>query len=527
MPDTAALSSPRDHALVSADGRLGAAPRSSRADLSRILALARSAAPERGLVVHMHGGLVSRDYALEQIVKPLSQHYRQAGAYPLFMVWESGLAETLLNNRQELIKDPAFRELVKKVAEWSLRKVSVTGEVVYRGTGDTRIGSVQEFRRAFDAFFDEQRSTPPCDVADEVAHSDELRTRAGTLSQYTLAQQIAAGLDTDRAFKQAMAQAYNAAISPSEVQTKGAGDRQASPHHLLDPEALDAMFPPAFDTPSESEGEIKTRGVLSWLSVARYVAGIVIAVVKRYGAGTEHGLYCTVVEEVLRSAFAGSLGTAVWNAMKQDTLDAFGDDPEACGRLLIAALKQGQDHGQGFSRLTLVGHSTGAIYISHFLDEMRRQGLDMPVQVAFLAPAITCDLFAQTIERHGSDQLQRFRLFAMSDERECADRLFNPLYLRSLLYFVSGLLEGRAGEGTWAPVVGMPLVGMQRFFTQQRFLDCPSVRTVHRFLHDVPDRLVWSHAADRAPGFNSDASKHGDFDNDPSTLASLKAFIQG
>src|SRR4051812_28820550 len=100
----------KDNYLVSANGQLGNPPQSAATEVARILDLAMQQAPENGLVLHMHGGLVNREYALNNITAPLTVRYAQASAYPLFFVWESGFKEAVLNNKSDLLKDPAFRE---------------------------------------------------------------------------------------------------------------------------------------------------------------------------------------------------------------------------------------------------------------------------------------------------------------------------------------------------------------------------------------------------------------------------------
>src|SRR5437868_2854307 len=132
MPEQPEQPSP-DHYLVSANGRLGEPPQSAVAEVERIFEVATGQAPEKGLVIHFHGGLVDRKYALEEIAVPLTKTYGDAGAFPLFFVWESGFKEAILNNKRDLLQDPAFRELVKKVSEWTLKKVSLTGAIGFRG----------------------------------------------------------------------------------------------------------------------------------------------------------------------------------------------------------------------------------------------------------------------------------------------------------------------------------------------------------------------------------------------------------
>lgn len=499
-------------------------------DVSRILDKAAQQAPRNGLVLHFHGGLDSRQDALTNIVPQLTNVYQKAGAYPLFFVWESGLMETLLNNKGQLLTDPAFRELVKKVTEWTLKKITIGGEVMVRGAGGKPI-DIDEFRKQYDQWFDAARPAPPvpdADTADPTAPALPPVTKGGPVNPTDLQQQIQDGIVLDPDFRQAMGEAYNAWVPASEMTTKGAqtGTAARAANLLLSEAALQEMFPAAVVTAPGTS----TKGFFTWLGVAKFVAKVVLAVIARFRGDRDHGVYCTVVEEVLRGAYLDLLGTDIWNQMKNDTLESF-QDGDFCGTAVVRQLKALQDGGKGFKKLTLVGHSTGAVYICNFLDSAKAAGLSFDeVKVIFLAPAVTCTRFAQAIEVHGNGYLKNFRMFAMHDERESSDVLVPILYTRSLLYFVSGVLEGQPMKAGWQGIVDMPLVGMERFFDAahtKTFSDNSDVQKVLGFLTaaDQPHRCVWSQSLGAGEGLNSDSGRHGDFDNDSDTLTSVSQLI--
>lgn len=529
MPNTTANP---DHYLISANGKLGASPLSAVTEVERVMNLAATTSPENGLVIHFHGGLVSKDYALPNIAGTLTQVYQAAGAYPLFFIWESGFGEAIWNNKGDLVNDPAFRELVKKVSEWALKKISITGAFGFRGAGGQQIEDIDAFRKEFDRWFDQPPQAAPTAPPTETTGFDAspgaiTKSRAATPDEDELAQQINNGLDDDPGFKKAMGEAFNAAMPAEKVATRGVSTGLGrSQMLLLSCDALDEMFPPE-DGAIEAHAKVRTRGVFSWINVAKFVAKIVIAVIKRFKNDRDHGLYCTVVEEVLRSAYGDLIGAAIWNQMKKDTLDSFSDGTDTCGLSVVKKLKALEAEGKAFKKLTLVGHSTGAIYICNLLDMAKKVGLITPIQVVFLAPAVTCGRFAQAIDEHGSERLKSFRMFAMKDERETEDEMLKPLYTRSLLYFVSGLLEGEAVGGGWNSILDMPLVGMARYYDMSKvFGDDQAVAKVKAFLNDGAHRMVWSQTLDGADGLNSDAARHGDFDNDDATLKSVSAIIK-
>src|SRR5690606_32961914 len=96
-------------------------------------------------------------------------------------------------------------------------------------------------------------------------------------------------------------------------------------------------------------------------------------------------------------------------------------------------------------RITLVGHSTGAIYICNLLKAAAQHVPDLHFDVIFEAPAVTHALLAETAAEHAS-RVRKFRQFAMGDEREIGDTLVPVIYRSSLLYFVSGMLEHEPDE---------------------------------------------------------------------------------
>lgn len=527
MPDTAANALNLDHVLVSASGQFGASPLSAATEVGRIFDSAIEKKAENGLVLHFHGGLISRTYALENIVAPLTKTYLDANAYPLFFVWESGFFEALLNNKDELLKDPAFRELVKKVSEWVLRKVSLSGAITFKGSAGQDIDDVYKMRREFDEWFDGKEPAPP--VPDDYLPSgpSALTTKASAVTVDSLAQDIEAEIDDDPGFKKALTEAYNATLTDVQVKTKGAGTCIKADNLLLSPNALDELFSTGpTNAPPDAAGQpAQEKGIFTWAAVAKFTAKIVISAIKRFHSGSDHGVYCTVVEEVLRSAYGNLLGAGIWNQMKNDTLDSFNNGPDFCGTAVVEKLKALEDAGKTFSKITLIGHSTGAIYICNFLDAVKKAGLKTPIRVVFLAPAVTYQRFAEAVRLHEKGGLSNFRMFAMHDDRESTDRMLGIIYTRSLLYFVAGLLEGEVAEGKFISTIDMPLVGMERYLIDASFHENPAVKRVHAFLTDKPNRTVWSYSMGQSAGFNSDSRKHGDFDNDIPTLESIVAFI--
>lgn len=493
----------KDHIIHSRGGRLDKSGVSTVDDVERILEQAASRDSAPSLAIHFHGGLVSADSARE-IANRLAPEYSSAGTYPIFFVWESGLIETLRNNLGDILKDDVFRELVKKAGEWALKNMG--SEIATRGSG----AAVDEqlLRQDFDAWFRGDSAEPPLTVGP--AASRTYVTRAVEPDEDDLATSIEAELDNDEHFQEVFGGLYVASRRGTEATTRGGTMITTEVDSVMDDRALEELFPPT------SPGS--TRGLFSWFNVAKFVAKIAIAVIRRHLKDRDHGAYTTVVEEVLRAAYLDKVGEVVWRTIKKDTSDAFGDDPACVGRAVLSEIAELARQGKTFSRITLIGHSTGAIYIDTLIEHASTLLPGTKFDVVLLAPANRFESFARTITRHAG-AVENFRMFAMSDELEQEDRLLSIIYPRSLLYFVSGVLEGGFDA---------PILGMQRFVIEHETFDerdFPEVAAVRDWFRKNGNRTVWSEDL-RDKGFGSKSRKHGDFDNDTVTVASVRWILE-
>lgn len=303
-------------------------------------------------------------------------------------------------------------------------------------------------------------------------------------------------------------QKISAGLRTKEEMEKEAGDRGpgflsvGSTTTLMDPEALDRFI----ERPTPG-----ARGIVSTAKMLKALVAIAARVISRYLKDRDHGLHTTVVEEILREFYVARVGRKVWSLMKGDTRDAFKPNPDHFGgTAFLEELKE--QAGDSCPRITLVGHSTGAVFICEFLekaDQVLPAGFKF--DVVFLAPAVTCSRFQKAIHDQGH-RIRKFRMFTMKDQLETVDTLVPVLFPRSLLYFVSGVVEDEAD---------MPLVGMERYTNPGEYPgeEYPSVEAVRDFLQE-PDRVLWS-KSDEGPGKVTFATSHGDFDNDKDTLASI------
>lgn len=517
----------KHHYIHSRGGAFGEGTDTSAQDIAAAADAALSH-KDGHLILHFHGGLVSKATGMALAERLLPQ-YKDAG-HPVFFVWESGFFETLRNNFAELGDEPVVKELLRKVLEHALKRLgSVSGaRSIAPAAVDAR--KVQEAVERFWA----APSPDTVPYRDERPMVSETQARSSAIQVNEA--EIQADLESDPALRAALA-----GLPGVPTQTRSSLMAGLAP-------VVERQTPLADTLSLALSGRPGQRGFIAWVKVAAFVVGCLRRVLGRYAQGRDHGLYATVVEEVTRQIKLGGSslnqwGQALqWNRMKQDTADAFQPDAARyAGTALIRALADQARAGRSLKRISLIGHSTGAIYIAQWLKACAGTPLaQVPTQVLFLAPAITYSLFDQALREHWSS-VRRFRMFAMTDELERIDQVWGEddqlaqgeqdwrrfIYPSSLLYLVSGILETQPGpDGVEVDTADTPLLGMERFHRLASVFnadDFPAVEHARQWLDAEPGRLVWSRTADGAPvGEQSHSNDHGAFDNDELTLKSLQ-----
>jgi hypothetical protein len=205
-------------------------------------------------------------------------------------------------------------------------------------------------------------------------------------------------------------------------------------------------------------------------------------------------------DRVLELTLAKPAG-ALWGEMKENAELASHHRAGRGAMQLLAKYVELAKAGLGKAggppwELHVVGHSAGSIFAAHAMPILT--GLGVPLKsVQFLAPAIRCDVFRETL-LPGIQQgaLPLPSLYLLSDEQERGDTV-GP-YGKSLLYLVSNAFEGARG---------VPLLGMQK---------CVAA-----------DAALAVSGTAGAAGSRASSRSHGGFDNDPDTLNSVLTRILG
>jgi hypothetical protein len=521
------------HYVHSRAGRIGGRADTAPEDIDKIVASLRKD-DRKHLILHFHGGLVSKEAGLATAEK-LFRIYSPAngrGGYPIFFVWESGPWETIRNNIIELADEPVFKQLLRKVLQYALENLGANDPSdLTRSLTKANIGSRHdEARDALEKFW----ARPAQDTIPFRGYrvsSDVMQSRAA--SQIPSEDEVIADLEQDAALLRAIG---TLADSSSRGSLSNGGSRKRTDFAEL---AADS-----FQITEDS------RGAIELYAVGKFLLKVLVAVLARHSSGRDHGLYATCVEELIRGfKVAGSssnewVKALEWNRMKKDTADAFNPNPDIyAGTALLTRLKKMLLEGGSIDRITLVGHSTGAIYVANWLENSVGYLPDSIKQdVIFLAPAITYDRFAVFL-RQCRGRIGHFRMFALGDDVERDDQVWGQddvlpggkdwrrfIYPSSLLYLVSGILES-----TESPPAGfvdepdMPLLGMERFWRDAQVYpnaNFASICEVRDWIRSRQNSLVWSKSIDQPGAMNCGCVDHGGFYDDPSIREGLQHIVE-
>jgi hypothetical protein len=407
------------------------------------------------VVLHFHGGLVPETDAIKEHER-LGKLYGQAGYLPVFCVWRTGALEIIRDNYLKIASSVLFQTIF----DWSMRCL-VGFNQAGKGIGKVAPKTVLDsgFKDACSEFDSITKVTQPFSSQSIQSHSEsELR--------YELT--IVKLINDDKSW--------------------------------LTRDFQDCL------NPNPNQG--KAISLALWMQLAKSVAKICMAVWTRKNSNRDHGLHATLIEEIIREFSNEAFRNAIWLGIKDKAKNMVSPDG-TCG-LLVQMLSNEA------SNLSLVGHSAGSIPICYLAKEKELK-ID---NIVLFAPACRSDLFLDALQLN-QKSLKRLRIFTMSDELEKADPMLKNLvlgaryvYPRSLLYFVSGVLEKEADDR---------ILGMHRFM-QEPFNTTDDLR----LQESLAGKMVLSKSlADARPGFRCHAESHTDFFDDPLTRESFLHILRG
>lgn len=491
----------RNHYVHLANGRFSS---TTQADMDGAFRQFQESNSPSGWLIHFGSGLMSHEAAVKS-ADVLLRKYESAGAYPYFFIWESHEWQTVSNNLSAIAQEGFFQKVVAKLIGFLIPRLAPEGISGIAGLNSAEaVQSDAAVANVICWFHDGGARIGYDDIT-----SDAL-PQAG-LTSFNSAE-IEAYLTTDADFRQTLAELRISSSKEAEVS-------DAKARRFISAAVYKELF---------GEGEEKPDQETVIHSLAPIIWCIARRVTHRFADKRDHGLYTTVVEEVLRVFYADKIGsTFFWNQLKKDAANAFIDEDVTCGgAAFLARMKamfEAVEGGPKPFRSTLIGHGAGAIYVALFLlaaDDIFPK--EITFDVVLLAPAIDFGLFRDAVQ---TGRVREIRQFGLSDELESNDSLLKgvspaltAIYPRSLLYFVSGLLETE---------VDQPLLGMQRYYTGDQYTgESFSSVMAGRAYFGSGNRIIWS-VADKGEGRRSTSRSHDDFDiEDSPTLESLLYIVR-
>ena len=210
------------------------------------------------------------------------------------------------------------------------------------------------------------------------------------------------------------------------------------------------------------------------------------------------------LDDALEPLARALTGKSAWDEMKENALRT--SQGEGAAVLVADHLKA---LAKKFPKLEIhvVGHSAGSILHGPLVKLLGERGLKITTATLW-APACTVELFRQyylpAIKRKA---IGKFALFALRDDIERDDNCAK-IYNKSLLYMVSNAFEAKARIPMFRD--GVPILGMEKFWTRE-FRDELAALGVETVLAPNGQPMGSPHA--------SEATHHGDFDDDERTVA--------
>ncbi|MDJ0753354.1 MAG: hypothetical protein QNJ45_07540 [Ardenticatenaceae bacterium] len=488
------------HHIDLEDGKFA---QTTAADLAQIFAEIRKEQAQK-IVLHFHGGLVSRDSGHASALKLLPD-YEAAGAYPIFTIWNT--RETAITkNLDEIAQEPVFKQLVRRIGQFVIGKMV---ETVTAGVG----------AKGIDELSLEPLPTVPVNLEDLEGYLSQKEAEIGAIGSEMETLSDIQDLQVQRELeKDGRIQRETQKIANHIKEEKGLAPPGGT-KSVATTETTETLMSQVILTDIEDEmTDPSTKGLAVWLTIARFGWKITRQVIKRFNNATDHTLYTTIVEEVLRTLYVDSLGTLAWNLIKNDTADAFDpNEPQAGSRKLLEHLAAYWQENPNLE-VFLVGHSAGSIYVGQCIDAADQL---LPPEAKFnvilLAAAATFPFYhdrLDTLKR----RVKGLRNFALTDEQERGYWEVPGVYNASLLYLVSGCFEEHE--------IDMPIIGMARYYQEGDRFDRPDIQELRAFLTD--ERHVWGPtAAGAVPGRITHAKKHGEMQTEAKTRESLVHIVKG
>lgn len=383
---------PSINAIYLRDGKYD--DESTRAHVTATFEAFRSQTATDRLALFFHGGLVDKASGQQGAANEYDV-YRNF-VFPLFFIWESGIWELLAHHLPLVFAETIFGRIVDHATDLLSTKIS-----------QPQVSAAVNRASALEASTEKalnQITLTSADVKDfmmSVQNDEQIQQEAVAIARTSQGVDTLMGKAQTSDFLQLSPRTY---LSPEVVSAIRGAYAQANRSNLGTGGTLDSL-------PIDIGGATQAAS-----AVAKAAVQVIINCVERFGAKRDHGLTCTIVEEVLRALYLGNMGSSIWEEMKRETGDAFGADSSIYGGTAVIEEVCGQLNRKPSTPITLVGHSTGAIYIGNFLRHvdvaLRAQGDTTTMfDIILMAPACTIDFYASNY----TNRIRGIRIFQMQD----------------------------------------------------------------------------------------------------------------
>ena len=420
----------------------------------------------------------------------------QANAHPIFFIWESDIQSVIENNLHEINKERIFKRLLIQLTKFTVGKL--LDREGGKDTGQLTLPNDNEVAIKINSI----RNDP---TAEEPYTEIEAQPNLQPLNQNEL-DFFETQLKTDPSIQNALNDLVSHDVSTTTLMSKDIVQQ-------LEQEAM-------------SDG---SRNIIFNAFFINKLRKILTQIIERFIKKRDHGVYTTVIEEILRELYVDRVGEFVWSTIKKETVDIF-EGVNKGGTAFLGVLSSLLTSGQQ-PEVTLIGHSAGAVFICNLLKEFQKQQASSDPSslqnfkfknVLFLAPACDFEIFNDVLT-NCLNTFENFRMFTMNDALEGKDAIVPGIYTKSLLYFISGMLEKDTNNPNKS-AYDHPIMGMERYYTNTNTYTETAVNNVRNYILNTPNHVVWS-ISNLGAGLSTASVSHGGFAEERETLASIQQII--
>lgn len=437
-----------------------------------ILAHVRATNKKR-LLIYFHGGLVSESQGYTGSESFFEKYSGDDNTHIVSIGWETGLKESLPETFKRILRDSLLGKIIEKVGYYFKKKLNIPEKLF-----EERL--VQDPLYHYAMLFG---NIDPAESFDELIWKQYPGFMEDTIDESSIEEEMKEMMENEE-------------LSTEELVRLGV-------------------------EPTDS-------GFLPNPRVLWFAAKIAYRCFDRYRRKRDHGLWPTIVEESVREIKLDWLGSGIWTTMKEQAYSMWlsNDGISGMNRFVGTYLMEKIIHHfpDNDLEVNVVGHSAGSIVLCEWIKAINKRykpsGFKLN-SVVFLAPAVSCKLFHESVLAY-PETWNRFRMFTMSDDYEIDDELVPLLYPRSLLYLISGILEGEGAKNADAYILGLHRHIRLRAPYQDTIL-----KEINAFLdvaNPLSDRLVLS-ISDGGDGRMADANSHKGFAFFEGIARSLKYYL--